>query len=52
MGRMGSIRVGGMFSTFFLDRSQNPISLVLRPEFKSDFHADGVIYFLIRLDRT
>ena len=52
LGRSGLICVGGMFSKSFLDWGPNPIPPVLRLEFKSDFHANGVIYFLIRLDRT
>ena len=51
-GRTRSIRVGGNFCIFFLDRNSNSIPPVLRPEFKSHFKADGMMFLTSSLVRT
>ena len=43
-GRTSSIRIGGNFCIFFLDRISIPIPPILRPEFKSHFKADGMMF--------
>ena len=51
-GRTRSNTLVVTFASFFLDRNSNSTPPVLRPEFKSHFKADGVMFLTSSLVRT